>query len=47
MGRIKQILVDTEAEDVAIVYDIPDEVRREAAIEDAKKLLEQEAECNG
>lgn len=46
MGKIKQVLIDTELEDVAIIYDIPDEVRREAALEDAKKLLEQEAECN-
>ncbi len=41
MGHIKQILIDTGAEDVAI---IPDSVRREAALEDAQRLLELEAE---
>lgn len=41
MGKIKQIIVDTGVEDVAI---IPDSVRREAALEDAQRLLEAETE---
>lgn len=41
MGRIKSIIIDTGVEDVAI---IPDSVRREAALEDAQRLLEAETE---
>ena len=41
MGEIKQIIIDTGVEDVAI---IPDSVRREAALEDAQRLLEAETE---
>ena len=43
MGRIKQVLIDTELEDVAIIHDIPEAVYAEAALEDAKALIEAEA----
>lgn len=44
MGKIKTIYTDTELEGIALIHEIPDEVYAEAAIEDAQRLLELEAE---
>ncbi len=39
MGRIKQVLVDTGVEDIAIIHEIPESIYREAQIEEATRII--------
>lgn len=43
MGKLKQAIIDTGAEGVAIAMDIPDSVYQEAVVDEAQRILQEKA----